>query len=158
MLQRKLEGHPLQVINASISGETTHGGLQRLPSLLKQHQPQFLVLELGGNDGLQGQSFSSAQKNLSKMINLAFADGIQVLLIGVRLPPNYGPIYTQKFQEMYRDLADEFQLAFIPKFLEGIAASEPELMQRDGIHPTEKAQPMLADKVYRALLPLLKAE
>ena len=145
----------VKVINASISGETSIGGLERLPALLDKHQPQFMVLELGGNDGLRGYKFSQTRANLASMIRLAHEADAKVLLIGVRLPPNLGPVYNQRFQQMYQQLAEEFAVAFIPRFLEGIAASDPAYMQADGIHPTSLAQPILADRVLEKVLTLL---
>lgn len=135
------------LVNASISGETTSGGLERLPELLERHQPTHLIIELGGNDGLRGLSFNQAQSNLQAMIDLALEREIQVLLIGVRLPPNMGPAYNRLFQEMYAALVERNPVEYLPRFLDGIAADQPSLMQEDGIHPTASAQPLLADKV-----------
>ncbi len=136
-----------EVINASISGETTFGGRQRLPDLLEKHQPDTLVIELGGNDGLRGFNFQQTTQNLDEMVEMALARDIAVLLVGVRMPPNLGPAYNARFQEVFNTVAERHQVNFLPKFLEGVAASDPDLMQSDGIHPTEKAQPILADKV-----------
>ena len=136
-----------QVINASISGETTFGGRQRLPALLDKYQPDKLVIELGGNDGLRGFNFQQTTENLEQMVEMALARDIDVLLVGVRMPPNLGPVYNARFQEVFETVAGSYQITFLPKFLEGVAASDPDLMQSDGIHPTEKAQPILADKV-----------
>lgn len=145
-------GSNITVINASISGETTQGGQQRLPALLKQHQPSHLIIELGGNDGLRGFPFGRTQNYLRKMIKLALGQNIKVLMIGVRLPPNLGPVYNQRFQQIYQQLADERKISYLPRFLEGVAASKPEYMQSDGIHPTAIAQPILADKVVKKFL------
>lgn len=139
-----------EVINASISGETSLGGEERLPALLQQHKPSHLVLELGGNDGLRGYKFSQTQQALQSMIEMAQQQQINVLLIGVRLPPNLGPVYNQRFQKIYQQLAAQQSIAYLPKFLQGIAADKPEYMQADGIHPTAIAQPLLADKVFNA--------
>lgn len=137
------------VINASISGETTQGGHERLPALLQQHQPTHLIIELGGNDGLRGFPFGRTQNYLREMIELASQNNIKVMMIGVRLPPNLGPTYNQRFQQIYQQLAAEFKISYLPRFLEGIAASKPEYMQSDGIHPTAIAQPILAEKVLK---------
>lgn len=147
-LQAVAEG--FDVVNASISGETTVGGLERLPALLDKHQPSHMILELGGNDGLRGYPFKQTQDNLREMIELARKRDIQVLLIGVRLPPNLGPVYNQRFQQLYEQLAEQLDLPFLPRFLEGVAADKPEYMQDDGIHPTELAQPLLSDKVFES--------
>ena len=135
------------VINASISGETTFGGLQRLPQLLAEHRPTHLIIELGGNDGLRGLGFRQSTENLRQMVQLAQDAGATVLLIGVRMPPNLGMAYNRRFQQIFEDVAREFDIHYLPRFLEGVAASDPDLMQDDGIHPTEKAQPLLARKV-----------
>ena len=157
LLQQKLDedGFEVALVNASISGETTVGGIARLPALLQKHQPTHMILELGGNDGLRGFSFRDTRRNLADMIRMAQDMGATVVLIGVRMPPNLGPVYNRRFQDMYQALADEYQPVYLPRFLEGIAASAPELMQDDGIHPTALAQPKLADKVYRKLAPVL---
>ena len=143
------------VINASISGETTYGGLQRLPRLLDEHDPTLLVIELGGNDGLRGLGFAQSTDNLRNMARLAVDRGIEVVLIGVRMPPNFGAAYSERFQQIYQTVADEFDIVYLPRFLEGVAASDPALMQEDGIHPTAKAQPLLARKVEDGIAPLL---
>ena len=137
-----------QVTNASISGETTQGGLARLPELLTHHQPTHLIVELGGNDGLRGFKFKQTQQNLQSIIDKALKQKIKVLLIGVRLPPNLGPVYSQRFQQIFENLAQNINVAFLPRFLEGVAADKPEYMQADGIHPTAVAQPILSNKVF----------
>lgn len=139
-----------QVVNASISGETSNGGLERLESLLNQHRPTHLILELGGNDGLRGYKFRQTQDNLEAMIRKALSRDIRVLLIGVRLPPNLGMVYNQRFQLIFSQLAEQHPIEYLPRFLEGIAADRPEYMQADGIHPTAVAQPLLADRVFTA--------
>ena len=136
-----------ELINASISGETTGGGLERLPGLLERHLPSHLIIELGGNDGLRGLSFKQARANLQQMIELAQARDIEVLLIGVRLPPNLGPVYSRLFQNMYDSLDASNEIEYLPRFLAGIAADQADYMQADGIHPTARAQPLLAEKV-----------
>ncbi len=157
LMARKIAstGYGFKVVNASVSGETTAGGLARLPHALDVQQPQILILELGGNDGLRGLPLSTAQDNLARMIRLASNRHIAVLLIGMRLPPNYGERYTTGFQKMYADLAAQFHEPLVPFLLEPVAL-KPELMQGDGIHPTEPAQPMLLDTVWPQLEPLLK--
>jgi len=143
------------VINASISGETTFGGLQRLPGLLADHQPTHLIIELGGNDGLRGLGFGQSTDNLRQMVQLAEARDIEVLLIGVRMPPNFGAAYNARFQKVFESVAGEFSIHYLPRFLEGVAAADPALMQADGIHPTALAQPILAQKVERMMRQIL---
>ena len=144
------------VINASISGETTFGGLQRLPDLLQQHQPSHLIIELGGNDGLRGLGFDQSTDNLRQMVRLAEARGVTVLLIGVRMPPNFGAAYNARFQQIFEKVNAEFDIHYLPRFLEGVAASDPTLMQDDGIHPTALAQPILAQKVTLVMVEIIK--
>jgi acyl-CoA thioesterase-1 len=144
------------VTNASISGETTFGGLQRLPQLLQQHEPTHLIIELGGNDGLRGLGFDQSTDNLRQMAQLAEARGITVLLIGVRMPPNFGAAYNARFQQIFEKIATEFEVHYLPKFMDGVAASDPALMQEDGIHPTAIAQPLLAQKVEGRMIEILK--
>ena len=143
------------VVNASISGETTFGGLQRLPDLLQQHQPSHLIIELGGNDGLQGLGFDQSTENLRQMVLLAQAQDVTVLLIGVRMPPNFGATYNARFQQIFDTITAEFDIHYLPRFLDGVAASDPALMQQDGIHPTEIAQPILAEKVTSVMSEIL---
>jgi acyl-CoA thioesterase-1 len=143
------------VINASISGETTFGGTQRLEKLLARHKPSHLIIELGGNDGLRGLKFSSTTKNLNTMIAMAKQQDISVMLIGVRLPPNLGATYNQQFQKIFDSVSTRQDIYYLPKFLDGVAASDAGLMQSDGIHPTAKAQPILAEKVLNAMLIML---
>ena len=145
------------VINASISGETTFGGLQRLPQLLADLKPTHLIIELGGNDGLRGLNLNQSSDNLRQMAILAKQQNVTILLIGVRLPPNLGAAYNKRFQSMFENVASDQKIAYLPRFLEGIAASEPGLMQADGIHPTAKAQPVLAAKVELIMTELLRA-
>lgn len=143
------------VTNASISGETTFGGLQRLPELLERVNPSHLIIELGGNDGLRGFNFRQTSDNLNSMIVMAKAKNIDVLLIGVELPPNLGAAYTERFRRIFVTLADRHQITLLPHFLESVAAADPALMQDDGIHPTELAQPILAEKILRLMLEML---
>jgi acyl-CoA thioesterase-1 len=146
------------VINASISGETTFGGVQRLQKLLTKHKPTHLIIELGGNDGLQGLKFDQTADNLNRMISLARQQEISVMLIGVRLPPNLGPAYNQGFQKIFDSVSSQHDIYYLPKFLEGVAASGAGLMQNDGIHPTAKAQPILAQKVLYAMIAMLNQQ
>lgn len=148
------QGYAYTVINAAISGETTQGGLTRLPQLLKTHQPEIVFIELGGNDGLRGQPIPNTKANLAQMIELAQASGAEVVLGGIMIPPNYGPRYTQMFSQMYPSLAKEYDTAVIPFILQGIAG-QPNLMQADQIHPKAQAQPMLLDNIWPVLMPLL---
>lgn len=139
------------VINASISGETTFGGLQRLNSLLQIHAPTHLIIELGGNDGLRGLNFEQTTDNLRQMVTLASENGITVLLVGVRMPPNFGAAYNARFQQIFDTVAAEYPVHYLARFLDGVAAGDPALMQADGIHPTAAAQPLLAHKVERVM-------
>lgn len=152
LLQQRLQqqGYPQRVVNASISGETTAGGLARLPALLQQHAPAVVVIELGGNDGLRGLAMQQTRNNLARMIELVREQDARVVLLGMRLPPNYGPAYTDAFERMYAELATEYDLTEPPFLLEGVAL-RPELMQADGIHPTAPAQPRLLDNAWPAL-------
>ncbi len=142
------------VINASISGDTTSGGLARLPDALARHRPDIVVIELGGNDGLRGQSLQNIRQNLSTMVQLVQEANGEVLLLGMRIPSNYGARYTQRFLESFAQVAEEHNTALVPFFLEGVA-TDPSLMQDDGIHPNSAAQPILLDLVWPALEPLL---
>lgn len=144
------------VVNASISGETTFGGLQRLPRLLAEHSPTHLIIELGGNDGLRGLPFEQSTENLRQMVRLARERDIVVLLVGVRMPPNFGAAYNTRFQQVFETVAREFEIHYLPRFLEGVAASDPGLMQADGIHPTELAQPILARRVEARMEQILR--
>ena len=141
----------LRLVNASVSGETTAGGLQRLPQALQAHQPDLVWLELGANDGLQGFPLTTPKQNLTEMIRLCQAQGAKVLLAEMYIPPNYGPRYTQNFVTMYEELAKEFNITLVPFFLKRVAA-QPEYMFADGIHPNTKAQKLIAEDVEPALL------
>ena len=143
------------VVNASISGETTFGGLQRLERLLDKHHPSHLIIELGGNDGLRGLDFRQTKQNLNQMISLATRQSIAVMIIGVRMPPNFGAAYNQRFQQIFETVSAQHNIHYLPKFLEGIALGGAKYMQNDGIHPTAAAQPMLADKVLNAFKALM---
>jgi len=143
-----------QVVNASISGETTSGGLTRLPGLLRQHQPDLVLLELGANDGLRGLPPKLISNNLEKMLTLSQESGAKVMLIGILLPPNYGPAYLAQFEQTYPNLAKKHQLPLVPFLLEGVA-DKPSLMQADGLHPTAEAQPIILETVWLELKALL---
>ena len=145
-----------EVINASISGETTTGGLTRLPTLLAKHQPILVVIELGGNDGLRGYPLPHMRANLEQMIQLSIEAGAQVALIPMQIPPNYGPAYTRQFSAVYTELAEQFGVVLTPFFLEDVAL-KPGLMQRDGIHPTAEAQPMMLEAIRASLVGALRA-
>jgi acyl-CoA thioesterase-1 len=157
LLQAKLkqQGYGDEVVNASVSGETTEGGLARLPRALSLHHPQIVILELGGNDGLRALPVADMRSNLSQMIDLATAAGAKVLLLGMRIPPNYGPTYTAQFSAVYADLAQTRHVPVVSFLLDGIALNA-DLMQADGIHPNPSGQPRLLENVWPALLPLLK--
>ena len=147
--------HNYQVINASVSGETTGGGLIRLPKTLEIHQPDIVILELGGNDGLRGYPIDQIQENLQDMIDLSKQVDARVLLIGMVLPPNYGQRYTVAFETLFQNLAAENHVEFLPFLLEGVTTSES-LIQRDGIHPKPEAQPMLLNDVWQHLEKMLE--
>jgi acyl-CoA thioesterase-1 len=149
------ENFPHRVVNASISGETTAGGLSRLPSALDSHHPAIVILELGANDGLRGLPLLHLRANLDKLIDLSKKSGARVLLIGMKLPPNYGDRYAQGFEDIYTQLAKKQRTARVPFLLDGVA-DRRELMQADNVHPTAEAQPRLLDNVWPHLLPLLK--
>jgi acyl-CoA thioesterase-1 len=157
MLRAKLkdEGYGYQVVNASVTGETTAGGLARLPRALALHHPKVVILELGGNDGLRALPVDQMRSNLGKMIDLSVESGAQVLLLGMRIPPNYGPEYTEKFFAVFGDLARAEKAPLVPFLLNEIALS-PNLMQADGVHPNELGQPKLLDNVWPRLRPLLR--
>jgi len=156
LLEKRLveQGYKHRVVNASISGDTAAGGAARLPGLLVEHQPSLVVLELGGNDGLRGQAPAQLQQNLASMIERAQETGAKVLLLGMRLPPNYGVRYTTAFAQVFATLAQEKQVAFVPFFLEGVGGV-PGMMQRDGIHPTAGAQATLLENLWPTLQSLL---
>jgi acyl-CoA thioesterase-1 len=154
-IQITAEQLPFQVINGSVSGETTTGGLSRLPSMLDSYSPELVILELGGNDGLRGLPLDQMRRNLATMIDLIEAAGATVLLAGIQIPPNYGPRYTVPFFEIYAELAEENNLALIPFLIDGIP-QQPELIQNDGIHPVAEAQPMILENVWLWLEPMLR--
>ena len=149
-------GHPYRVVNASVSGETTAGGRTRLPDLLKAHRPAIVILALGANDGLRGLPVADTVRNLETMIQLARKQGATVLLVGLRLPPNYGGAYTRKFQAAFADVAKSTRVRLVPNLLAGVD-DQRQHFQADGLHPDATAQPVLRDNVWRQLAPLLKA-
>jgi len=156
LLQQRLqqESPGYRVVNASISGDTTRGGLSRLPAALKRESPAILILELGANDGLRGFAPEQTRDNLRRMIGQAHDAGASILLLGIKLPGNYGSVYGEKFHRVYLDLAQEEQVELIPFFLEGVAETR-ELMQADGVHPGVEAQPRILDNVWTGLAPML---
>ena len=156
LLQQRLDARHLfyRVVNASISGDTTANGLNRLPAALHTHLPSLVLIELGANDGLRGLPLATMSQNLSTMISLSQSQSAKVLLIGMRIPPNYGKRYTDAFFTLYASLASQYQLSLVPFLLEGVGA-RPALMQADGLHPNEMAQPTLLDNVWEKLLPML---
>ena len=151
----KRERLDYSVVNASLSGETTRGGLARLPKLLTEHKPAVVILELGGNDGLRGLPVSEMKKNLAAMIEQSQRVGARVLLVGTRMPPNYGPEYTHAYEGAFTELARRHRIALAPDLTAGVG-ERLELFLPDRIHPNESAQPALLDNVWRALRPLLK--
>lgn len=156
LLQRKLQqtGYGSAVVNASVSGETTSGGLARLPRALQQHQPQLVILELGANDGLRGLPLATVDSNLGAMIALAQKAGAKVLLLGIQLPPNYGPAYNSRFADLFVQLAKKYRVALVPFLMQGVALQE-RYMQADGLHPNAAGQPLLLDNIWPQLRPLL---
>lgn len=146
--------HHYQVINASISGETTGGALARLPALLDSYQPAIIIIELGGNDGLRGFPIKTFRDNLHQLISLALAANARVLLTGMHIPPNYGPRYTRMFYASYEMMAAKFKIPLVPFLLEGIAINTA-LMQKDGIHPVAQAQPLILQNVLPHLNKIL---
>lgn len=154
LIQQKI---PAAITNASISGETTAGGRARLPALLKQHQPSVVIIELGGNDALRGLPLSGTRDNLRAMTQAAQHSGAQVLLLGMQMPPNYGQRYTQEFEQLFTQVAQEHQTSLVPFFLKGIAdtANPVALFQSDRIHPTAQAQPLMLNNIWPLLRKML---
>jgi acyl-CoA thioesterase I len=149
------QGYGYQIVNASVSGETTSGGLERLPRALQLHQPGTVILELGANDGLRGLPVSETRENLARMVRLSQAAGARVLLVGMRIPPNYGPRYTEQFARMFPELANQYHLPLVPFLLEKVAL-DPTRMQQDGMHPNAQGEPPVLDTLWPYLKPLLK--
>lgn len=156
LLQHRIneKGLDYRIVNAGISGDTTAGGLARLPALLAREKPRLVILELGANDALRGLSLSQAKANLDRMIKMSQAAGAQVLLVGMRIPPNYGSAYARKFQKMYPDLAHAHNTPLLPFLLEGVAGSF-DLNLDDGIHPNAAGQRIVSKTVWKAVQPLL---
>ncbi|HWG29505.1 MAG TPA: arylesterase [Steroidobacteraceae bacterium] len=157
LLQKRLAstGYGYEIVNASVSGETTSGGLQRLPRALQLHQPGILILELGANDGLRGLPLAVVAGNLQKMVALAKQSHARVLLVGMRIPPNYGPRYTTDFAQMYPQIASRESLPFVPFLLQSVAL-DPGRMQSDGLHPNARGEPAVLDTLWPQLEPMLK--
>jgi acyl-CoA thioesterase-1 len=157
LLDKRLrtQGYGYTVVNASVSGETTSGGLQRLPRALELNKPQILILELGSNDALRGLPLGNAKDNLSKMVELGEKAGAKVLLVGMRIPPNYGPKYTADFVKMYADLSARYRALLVPFLLESVALDSSR-MQEDGLHPNALGEPAVLDTLWPQLVPLLK--
>jgi acyl-CoA thioesterase-1 len=154
LLQQRLPDH--RIVNASISGETTDGGVNRLPALLKKHRPDIVIIELGGNDGLRGFQIQRIRDNLAALVGMSREAGAQVLLLGMKIPPNYGLRYTREFHDSFAQTAKRFDIPLLPFLLDGIA-TRAELMQEDRIHPNAKAQPHMLDNVWPYLEPLIAA-
>ena len=149
------QGYGYGVVNASVSGETSNGGLQRLPRAIQIHQPGIVILELGANDGLRGLPVAVTRENLAKMVQLSRKSGAHVVLVGIRIPPNYGPRYANEFAGMYPEVAKQFKLPLIPFLLDKVAL-DPALMQDDGLHPNARGEPQVLETVWQGLEPLLK--
>jgi acyl-CoA thioesterase-1 len=158
LLEQKLKAEKLdaQIVNASISGETTSGGRTRLPALLAQHHPDVVIIELGANDGLRGQPVAAAEANLRAMIEQSHKEHARVLLVGMRMPPNYGRSYTENFFAMYRKLATQFKEPLVPFMLEGVA-DKPAMFQADRLHPVAAAHPIILANIWPQFLALVKA-
>lgn len=157
LLETRLKdsGYPHRVVNASISGETTAGGLSRLPETLKQQKPQIVIIELGGNDGLRGLPIKAMQDNLDAMIRSSQKAGAKVLLVGMQMPPNYGPDYGKKFAGVFPALAKQHKTALVPFLFEGFG-DKVEAFQADRLHPNAASQPLMLDTVWKQLKPLLR--
>jgi acyl-CoA thioesterase I len=153
----RTQGYGYNVVNASESGETTSGGLQRLPRALELNKPQILILELGSNDALRGLPLATAKDNLSKMVELGQKAGASVLLVGMRIPPNYGPKYTADFVQMYSDLSGHYHTPLVPFLLQSVAL-DGSRMQEDGLHPNALGEPAVLDTLWPQLVPLLKKD
>jgi acyl-CoA thioesterase I len=156
LLTKRLEQnkHPHKVVNASISGETTFGGATRIDNALKQHKPAIIIVELGGNDGLRGLPLTDSKSSLERILRASTQANAKILLVGMRLPPNYGRDYTEKFHAMYAALAKQYQVELVPFMLEGMADSR-ENFQADNIHPTAKVQPQILENIWQPLQSML---
>jgi acyl-CoA thioesterase-1 len=157
LLQRRLaaQGYGHRVVNASVSGETTGGARGRMPRAMELHDPDVVILELGGNDGLRGLPLRQVRQNFEYMIEQAKAAGASVVLVGMRMPPNYGPTYADQFHALYGELGKKYGIPVVDFFLDGVALDD-ELMQSDGIHPTAEAQPRMLENLWPALQKVLK--
>ena len=157
LLEERLKRERLDysVVNASVSGETSAGGRARIDEALARHKPNVVLVQLGGNDGLRGLPVAQMKANLGTIIERSRTSGARVLLVGVRMPPNYGPDYTAAFGNAFTELAKHYRIALVPNMLEGLGESR-ELFQPDGIHPTAEAQPVILERVWPALRGLLK--
>ena len=157
LLQQRLEDqhYPYKVINASVSGETTSGGLSRLSATLNEHQPNIVILELGANDGLRGLPLTEMKANLAQIIEQSKKSGAKVLIIGMRIPPNYGPKYSQSFTQKYQQLSQEFKVPRVPFMLQGME-NRLELIQDDGLHPNVQGQPIILENIWPQLKLILK--
>jgi acyl-CoA thioesterase I len=149
------QGYGYQIVNASVSGETSSGGLQRLPRALQLHHPALVILELGANDALRGLPLDGTRENLATMVQLSQSAGARVLLVGLRIPPNYGARYTQQFASIFPGLANQYHLPLVPFLLEKVAL-DPERMQADGLHPNAQGEPPVLETLWPYLKPLLK--
>ncbi|WP_299182095.1 arylesterase [uncultured Neptuniibacter sp.] len=156
LLENRLasEGYSLDVVNASVSGDTTQNGIARLERLLQEVDPEIVIIELGGNDGLRGTPPFAIKRNLKRLVRMSQETGAQVLILGMQLPANYGAAYTQQFSKIYLDVAEDEAVALVPFFMEQVAL-EKSRMQEDGIHPSAEGQPYLLDTVWPYLEPLL---
>lgn len=156
LLREKLEdnGYPHVVVNASVSGDTTRDALSRLDATIDRHRPDIAIVALGGNDGLRAFSIDTIESNLSRILEALRASGAKIVLAGIRLPPNYGPVYTQAFEALYPALAEKYDAALVPFFMRDVA-TDPALMQDDEVHPNAAAQPLLLENVWPALEPVL---
>lgn len=159
LLQQRLDnkGYPHQVINASVSGETTHGGVTRLTLQLQRVKPQLVMIELGANDGLRGTALTVMQRNLMTLVQQSQAAGARVMLLEMKLPPNYGPSYSQQFQSIFGQVAQQQNATLVPFFMASVVL-RPELMQADGLHPNARAQPVLLDQLWPHLQALLNVQ
>lgn len=157
LLQHRMQqkGYRYKLVNASISGDTSAGALARLPKTLQRNKPTIIIVAIGGNDGLQGLPLGEMKKNLSRIIALGKKQGATVLLLGIRLPPNYGPAYTDVFHKTYKQVARQNRVPLVPRFLQGVAGNS-EMMQLDGVHPRAEGQPRMLDNIWPRLKLMLK--
>jgi acyl-CoA thioesterase I len=151
----QVQEYGYQIVNASVSGETSSGGLERLPRALQLHQPQIVILELGANDGLRGLPIGTMRENLVQMIGLVQESGARLLLVGIRIPPNYGPRYTEEFAHVFPELATQYHLPLVPFLLDKVAL-DPALKLEDGLHPNAQGEPPVLETLWPYLKPLLK--